>query len=137
MFLQRYLIYLFLCYFYDKASILCDTQPPNNIKTPKCVCSWFRVERRECVEQSTISLRGVEGGSPPFNFAYGKCICPFPKCPHLSEWEARQPAGTALVYVHNIVCFLHICAVSRVGVMRIYDGPAASDRWCAFCRTSC
>lgn len=64
--------------------------------------------------------RGLVGGSPPFKIAYGKCICPFPNCPHLLEWGARQPAGTALVYVHNIVCSLHICAVSCVSVVRIY-----------------
>lgn len=32
-----------------------------------------------------------------------------------------QPAGTAFVYVHDILCSLHICAVSCVGTVRIYD----------------
>lgn len=81
--------------------------------------------------------RGLDGGSPPFKIAYGKCICPFPNCPRLLEWGARQPAGTALVYVHNIVCSLHICAVSCVSVVRIYNVPVASDRWCADYRTFC
>lgn len=110
--------------------------PPNSKKYQNPEIRTFGVP---CVETWVYlaehhQSRGVDGA---FKIAYGKCICPFPKCPHLLEWGARQPAGTALVYVHNIVCSLHICAVSCVGMVRIYDGPAASDRWCAHYRTSC
>lgn len=132
-----FLICSCLSYFYDTVHYFCAPLPSNNSKqyeNPEARVFLGSMWRDVSVFSKAPSVGGggFDGGSPPFKIAYGECVCPFPNCPpHLLEWGARQPAGTALVDVRNIVCSLHIWAVSCVGVLQMQDGAAASDRRCA------
>lgn len=97
-------------------SILCDP-PPNSRTISKPLNAHARgsMWRDVSVFNRAPSVLGVSWGSPPFQIASGKCICPFPNCPHLVECGARKPAGAALVYVQHFVHFAHLCFQLRWG----------------------
>lgn len=94
---------------------------------------------QEPLVQPPSSLKKNDGGRPPFR------NCLWQVHSSISQMSTSVRVGSKAASWHSLdICaehcllFAHLCCQLRWRGVWMYDGPAASDRWCAdYSWTSC